>query len=55
MPPSLPDRVDVEELYGDERDRAWDRITREGDRFAKYQKKTDREIPVIRLTAVASD
>jgi deazaflavin-dependent oxidoreductase (nitroreductase family) len=57
-----PDRVDVEvkgrktaavpqTLAGDERAAAWERITREQPRFAGYQEKTDREIPVVRLTA----
>lgn len=44
--------VDVEELHGDERDLAWRRITDADGRFARYQDKTDRELPVIRLSAV---
>jgi deazaflavin-dependent oxidoreductase (nitroreductase family) len=57
-----PDRVEIEfqgrktaavpqTLTGDDRAAAWERITREQPRFAGYQKKTDREIPVVRLTA----
>jgi deazaflavin-dependent oxidoreductase (nitroreductase family) len=55
-----PDRVRVEtagrsadvtahELHGAEREAAWLRITTAGPRFAGYQKKTDRQLPVIRL------
>ncbi len=43
--------VTAEELHGTERDQAWQLITAELDRFAKYQAKTDRQLPVIRLTA----
>lgn len=40
----------AEQLHGTERDEAWRRITAASRRFAKYQEKTDRELPVIRLT-----
>lgn len=57
-----PDRVRVEldgrsydvtaaELHGSDRDAAWVRIVSANKRFAKYQQKTDRELPVIRLTS----
>jgi len=57
-----PDRVNIEvqgrkttavpqTLTGDERAAAWTRITREQPRYAGYQEKTDRQIPVVRLTA----
>lgn len=57
-----PDRVRVEVagrktavtpqiLAGEDRAAAWARITGEADRFAGYQEKTDREIPVVLLTA----
>ena len=57
-----PDRVSIEldgrthdvtvaELHGQQRERAWQRIVAANKRFAKYQQKTDRELPVIRLTA----
>ena len=57
-----PDRVKIEvqgrkttavpqTLTGDERATAWTRITREQPRYAGYQEKTDRQIPVVRLTA----
>lgn len=56
-----PDRVRIEldgrthdisatELHGPDRDAAWERIVTANKRFAKYQDKTDRELPVIRLT-----
>lgn len=57
-----PDQVEIEvegrktaatpqTLTGDERAAAWVRITGEQPRFAGYEEKTDREIPVVRLTA----
>ena len=42
--------VAAEQLHGSEREEAWQRITTASPRFAQYQVKTDREIPVIRLT-----
>jgi hypothetical protein len=42
--------VSAEQLHGDARQRAWRHITSTADRFAKYEQKTDREMPVIRLT-----
>lgn len=58
-----PDQVQIEvggktvsvtatQLAGEERDAAWQRITAAQPRYAGYQKKTDRVLPVIRLTAV---
>lgn len=41
------------QLAGQERDAAWRRITDAQPRYAGYEKKTDRLIPVIRLTATA--
>jgi deazaflavin-dependent oxidoreductase (nitroreductase family) len=41
--------VTAEQLHGAERDEAWQQITAAVPRFAKYQQKTDRELPVIRL------
>ena len=43
--------VTAETLAGDERAAAWERITSERPNFASYETKTDRRIPVIRLTA----
>jgi deazaflavin-dependent oxidoreductase (nitroreductase family) len=48
----LPDRkvqVTPEQLAGERREEAWRRITTAQPRFAKYQTKTDRTLPVIRL------
>ncbi|MGH3260475.1 MAG: nitroreductase/quinone reductase family protein [Trebonia sp.] len=58
-----PDQVQIEvagktvsvtpaQLTGDERAAAWQRITAAQPRYAGYEKKTDRALPVIRLTAV---
>src|SRR6516162_7479767 len=57
-----PDQVEVEvsgrkvkvtpaQLAGAEREAAWQRITTANNRYAGYATKTDREIPIIRLTA----
>jgi deazaflavin-dependent oxidoreductase (nitroreductase family) len=56
-----PDRVSIdvnrenipvvaEQLHGADRAKAWDAITTASPRFAQYEAKTDRLIPVIRLT-----
>src|SRR5436190_9104761 len=42
-------RVSAEQLGGDARAQAWQRITRLQPRYAGYERKTDRAIPVIRL------
>ena len=42
--------VIAEQLHGSERDEAWRQIAAASPRFAKYQQKTDRELPIIRLT-----
>jgi deazaflavin-dependent oxidoreductase (nitroreductase family) len=58
-----PDQVQVEvggktvnvtatQLDGQERDAAWQRIIAAQPRYAGYEKKTDRRIPVIRLAVV---
>jgi deazaflavin-dependent oxidoreductase (nitroreductase family) len=44
--------VTAAQLAGQERDAAWQRITAAQPRYAGYEKKTDRLLPVIRLTAV---
>lgn len=41
--------VVAEQLHGTERAQAWQQITAAAPRFAKYQQKTDRELPIIRL------
>lgn len=45
--------VTAEQISGAERDEAWRRICAEQPRFGKYGTKTDREIPIIRLTPQA--
>jgi hypothetical protein len=42
--------VTAEQLRGDERVAAWGAIIKAAPRFAEYQEKTDRQLPVIRLT-----
>jgi deazaflavin-dependent oxidoreductase (nitroreductase family) len=42
--------VTAEELHGAERDEAWRQIIAAAPRFAQYQEKTNRELPIIRLT-----
>ena len=44
----------VEELTGPERDAAWQRITAAQPRFAGYEHKTSRNIPIIRLTPTSN-
>jgi deazaflavin-dependent oxidoreductase (nitroreductase family) len=44
-------KVRPEILAGDERAMAWNRIVAEAPQFGSYETKTDREVPVIRLTA----
>jgi deazaflavin-dependent oxidoreductase (nitroreductase family) len=43
-------RVTPTQLEGDARAQAWQRITQLQRRYASYVQKTDREIPVIRLS-----
>ncbi len=42
--------VTAEQLHGAEREEAWRQITTAARRFAWFQRKTDRQLPVIRLT-----
>jgi len=44
-------KVNVESLQGEEREKAYDRVSAVAKNYAAYPKKTDREIPVLRLTA----
>lgn len=46
--------VTARQLHGDEREAAWSVITTAAPRFAQYEAKTDRAIPVILLTRRAS-
>ena len=43
--------VTVEELAGERRDEAWQRIIASQPRFEGYRRKTDRALPVLRLSA----
>ena len=43
-------QVRVEQLEGDTRDQAWALITTQAPRFITYLDKTDRQLPVLRLT-----
>jgi len=46
--------VTASQLAGTEREAAWKQITAAADRFAGYQQKTDRELPVLRLSPRAA-
>ncbi len=48
------ENVTAEELHGAERDAAWKNITATAERFAEYQEKTDRELPILRLTGASA-
>ncbi|BDZ43134.1 hypothetical protein GCM10025865_24330 [Paraoerskovia sediminicola] len=48
-------RVTARELHGDERRDAWATVVAESPRFAEYETRTDRTIPVIRLTRRSDD
>ena len=45
--------VTAEQLHDQDRAAAWQQITAAQPRFAKYETKTDRDIPVIKLTPAA--
>jgi hypothetical protein len=42
--------VTVEQLEGQSREEAWQRIIASQPRYADYQRKTDRVLPIIRLS-----
>ncbi|HEV8635744.1 MAG TPA: nitroreductase family deazaflavin-dependent oxidoreductase [Chloroflexota bacterium] len=46
-------RVRPQSLSGEEREQAWQRIVTTAPGFGEYQRKTDREIPVVRLTPIS--
>jgi deazaflavin-dependent oxidoreductase (nitroreductase family) len=50
LPGHGPVPVKPHRLDGPDREQAWQRITAAQRRYAKYQRKSDREYPVIRLT-----
>jgi deazaflavin-dependent oxidoreductase (nitroreductase family) len=43
-------RVSAEQLDGERREEAWQQITASQSRYAGYQRKTDRVLPVIQLS-----
>jgi deazaflavin-dependent oxidoreductase (nitroreductase family) len=43
-------RVSVDQLHGEERERAWAAVVAASPRFEGYLEKTDRVLPVLRLT-----
>jgi deazaflavin-dependent oxidoreductase (nitroreductase family) len=47
-------QVSAEQLHGTEREAAWQTLATAIPRFGRYPEKTDREIPVIRLSSRAS-
>jgi deazaflavin-dependent oxidoreductase (nitroreductase family) len=47
-------QVRAEQLHGAEREAAWQTLAAAIPRFAAYPEKTDRDIPVIRLTTRSS-
>lgn len=50
LPGRQPQPVTPHTLDGADRDEAWQTIVAANPRFAKYQKKSDRQYPVVRLT-----
>jgi hypothetical protein len=47
-------RARPESLKGADREAAWQRIVGESPMYKGYLDKTDREIPIVRLTAIAA-
>jgi deazaflavin-dependent oxidoreductase (nitroreductase family) len=45
-------KVAAEQLDGERREKAWQRIVSSQRRYAEYQEKTDRVLPVIRLSRI---
>jgi deazaflavin-dependent oxidoreductase (nitroreductase family) len=50
LPGSGAVAVTAQRLAGDDREQAWQRIATAQPRIAKYQSKSDRQYPVVRLT-----
>ena len=48
-------RMTVRQLDGEEREKAWQRIVAEQPRYAGYQRKTDRLLPILRLSPADAD
>lgn len=49
-----PIKARARELHGDEYSRAWDKVAARHETYAKYQNRTERRIPVIRLEPKSS-
>jgi deazaflavin-dependent oxidoreductase (nitroreductase family) len=45
-------RVTIEQLSGTEREQAWAKVVGRAANFRAYSTKTDRQLPVLRLTPV---
>lgn len=45
-------KVRPESLHGEEREQAWQRVVELAPGYGGYQTRTDREIPLVRLTAL---
>jgi len=45
-------RVRVDQLEGEDREEAWARVVERAPRFQGYLTKTDRQLPVLRLTPI---
>lgn len=45
--------VRVDQLKGEQREQAWSRVVERAPRFKGYLTKTDRQLPVLRLTLVS--
>ena len=50
LPGAEPVPVTPQRLDGTDREQGWQRIATAQPRIAKYQSKSDREYPVVRLT-----
>jgi deazaflavin-dependent oxidoreductase (nitroreductase family) len=47
-------RVEATTLEGDDLERAWNRFATEAPEYVSYKTKTDRSIPILRLTEIAA-
>jgi len=47
-------RVEASTLDGEDLDRAWQRFATDAPEYVKYKSKTDRSMPIVRLTELAT-
>jgi len=47
-------RVEASTLDGPDLDRAWQRFARDAPEYVQYRAKTDRSIPILRITEIAA-